>query len=59
MIFKEKANTHTYPLLIIAGILPFKKIILQAKLNFMHSVEYNCAPPPPIEPLPKEPHQKY
>jgi hypothetical protein len=54
IIFKEKANAHTSPLFKEAGILPFEKLILQARLNFMHSIEYKYAPPPP----PLEPHSK-
>jgi hypothetical protein len=37
-------NAHTTPLFIQHGILPFDKLILQAQLTFMHSIEYNYAP---------------
>jgi hypothetical protein len=44
IIYKEKSNAHTAPLFKKAGILPLEKLIIQAKLNFMHSIEYNYAP---------------
>lgn len=37
-------NAHTKPLYLKHKILPFDKIIIQAQLMFMHSVEYNYAP---------------
>jgi hypothetical protein len=45
VISKENHNAHTAPLFKHLGILPFDKLILQARLNFMHSIEYNYAPP--------------
>jgi hypothetical protein len=37
-------NAHTTPLFIQHGILPFDKLITQAQLTFMHSIEYKYAP---------------
>jgi hypothetical protein len=37
-------NAHTNPLFLQNKILPFDKLILQSKLLFMHSVDYNYAP---------------
>ncbi len=42
-MYKQKSNAHTVPLCKKAGILPLEKLIIQAKLNFMHSIEYNYA----------------
>ena len=44
IINKAKANSHTDELFKLSEILPFHKIILQAKLHFMHSVCYNYSP---------------
>jgi hypothetical protein len=46
IISKEAINTHTHnsPLFKNLGILPFDKLVLQAKLNFMHSIEFSYAP---------------
>ena len=43
-ITKSSYNTHTEPLFQQLNILPLEKIILQAKLTFMHSVYYGHAP---------------
>jgi hypothetical protein len=43
-ITKSSYNTHTEPLFQQINILPLEKIILQAKLTFMHSVYYEHAP---------------
>jgi hypothetical protein len=37
-------NATTEPLFYANNILPFDKLILQSKLLFMHSIEYNYAP---------------
>ena len=37
-------NAHTQPLFIKHAILPYDKLIEQAQLLFMHSIEYNYAP---------------
>jgi len=37
-------NAHTGPLFVSQKILPFEKIIKQAKLMFMHSINFNYAP---------------
>ena len=44
IINKAKTNTHTENLFKISSILPFKKLITQAKLHFMHSICYAYAP---------------
>jgi hypothetical protein len=44
VITKENYNAHTAPLFKKLGILPFDKLLIQAKLNFMHAIEYNYAP---------------
>jgi hypothetical protein len=44
IIAKEAINAHTSPLFKNLGILPFDKLVLQAKLNFMHSIEFSYAP---------------
>jgi hypothetical protein len=41
---KSKYNTHTGPLFIENRILPFDKLLLQNKLLFFHSIEFNYAP---------------
>jgi hypothetical protein len=43
IISKSDYNEHTAPLFIQHGILPFEKLIEQAKLLFMHGIEYNYA----------------
>jgi hypothetical protein len=40
----SKYNEHTAPIFQKYNILPFEKIIKQAKLLFMHSIEYKYAP---------------
>jgi hypothetical protein len=37
-------NEHTTPIFQTLGILPYEKIIEQAKLTFMHSIEYKYSP---------------
>jgi hypothetical protein len=44
IITNSNYNDHTAPLFQSLCILPFDKIIEQAKLLFMHSVEFNYAP---------------
>jgi hypothetical protein len=44
IITNSHYNDHTAPLFMGLGILPYNKILEQAKLTFMHSVEYNYAP---------------
>ncbi len=44
IINKAKANSHTQEIFKRSLILPFEKLILQAKLHFMHAVCYNYAP---------------
>jgi len=44
IITKSKSNEHTGPLFSKVKILPFEKLILQAKLNFMHSIYYEYSP---------------
>ncbi len=41
---KSEYNAHTLPLLYQCKILQFEKFILQSKLLFMHSIEYDYAP---------------
>jgi hypothetical protein len=43
-ITKSKYNEHTGPLFKDLNILPYDKLILQAKLHFMHAIRYNYAP---------------
>jgi hypothetical protein len=43
IIIHGNYNDHTAPLFRRLGILPFDKIIEQSKLNFIHSIEFNCA----------------
>jgi hypothetical protein len=38
-------NDHTDPLFSELNILPYPKMILQAKISFMHSFHFNYAPP--------------
>ncbi len=38
-------NAHTAPILAQHNLLPYKDMITQAQLHFMHSVHYNYAPP--------------
>jgi exonuclease III len=45
IITLSKWNDHTDPLFTELKILPYPKMILQAKLHFMHSYHYNYAPP--------------
>jgi hypothetical protein len=45
IITLSKWNDHTDPLFSELNILPYPKMILQAKLHFMHSYHYNYAPP--------------
>ena len=45
IITKSRINEHTAPLFKNNNILPFDKMCLQGKLNFMHSIHYNYAPP--------------
>ncbi len=40
----SKYNDHTAPIFKKYNILPYDKIIKQAKLMFMHSIEYKYAP---------------
>jgi hypothetical protein len=44
IITKNTYNAHTGPIFKQLKILPLEKIILQAKLHFMHSIEFNYAP---------------
>jgi hypothetical protein len=44
IITHSNYNDHTAPLFVRLGILPYEKLIEQAKLLFMHSIEYNYAP---------------
>ena len=44
VITNSKYNDHTAPLFKKLNILPYDKIILQSKLHFMHSIEYEYAP---------------
>jgi hypothetical protein len=44
IITHSKCNDHTDPLYTELGILPYPKMILQAKLHFMHSFHYSYAP---------------
>ncbi len=44
IITHSNYNEHTAPIFYRLGILPYDKIIEQAKLTFMHSIEYNYAP---------------
>jgi hypothetical protein len=44
VISKSKYNEHTNPIFKSLRILPYDKIILQNKLHFMHSIEYDYAP---------------
>ncbi len=44
VITKSAYNAHTEPLFLGNRILPFEKLILQSKLLFMHSVDYDYAP---------------
>jgi hypothetical protein len=44
IITKSAYNAHTDPLFLQCKILPFDKLILQSKLLFMHSIDYNYAP---------------
>jgi len=45
VITNSSFNAHTGPLFINHSILPFEMLIQQAQLLFMHSIEYNYAPP--------------
>jgi hypothetical protein len=45
VITKAAYNADTEPLFYALKILPFEKSILLSKLLFMHSIEYNYAPP--------------
>ncbi len=45
IINKAKSSDHTDILFKNCGILPFNKLIIQAKLHFMHAICYNYAPP--------------
>jgi Reverse transcriptase (RNA-dependent DNA polymerase) len=38
-------NAHTAPLFTSLGIMPYRTIIQQSKLHFMHSIHYQYAPP--------------
>ena len=40
-----KSRDHTEPLFYSLNILPFDKLVLEAKLKFMHSIYYNYSPP--------------
>ena len=44
IITKSAYNAHTQPLFFANNILPLQQIIKQAKLKFMHSINYNYAP---------------
>jgi hypothetical protein len=44
IITHSKYNDHTDPLFSELDILPYPKMVLQAKLHFMHSYHYNYAP---------------
>jgi hypothetical protein len=44
IITQSTYNAHTGPICIALNILPFNKIITQAQMLFMHSIEYNYAP---------------
>jgi hypothetical protein len=45
IIMLSKYNDHTDPLFLELNILPYPKMILQAKISFMHSYHFNYAPP--------------
>ena len=45
IITNSTYTAHTAPLFAQLQILPYEIIIKQAKLLFMHSIEYNYAPP--------------
>ena len=45
IVTNSSYHTHTAPLFGKHKILPLNKILLQAKLHFMHSIHYNYAPP--------------
>ena len=45
IVTNSKFHDHTAPLFSKHKILSLEKIILQAKLHFMHSINYNYAPP--------------
>jgi hypothetical protein len=44
IITKSNASAHTPPLFLRSHILPFDKLLTQAKLLFMHSIAFNYAP---------------
>ena len=44
IVTNSSYREHTAPLFTKHQILPLEKIILQAKLHFMHSIHYNYAP---------------
>jgi hypothetical protein len=44
IITKSQYNAHTGPLFTSHKILPLQKVILQAKLSFMHAYHYKYAP---------------
>jgi hypothetical protein len=44
IITNSSYNAHTAPLFANLNILPQDKVIIQAKLSFMHSVYYEYAP---------------
>ena len=52
-ISNAKYNAHTNPLFFDLKILPYSKLQQQAKLNFMHGIEYNYGPPTFTETWPK------
>lgn len=43
VITKSSSRCHTAPLFIANNVLPFDKLILQAKLTFMHAIYYDYA----------------
>jgi len=45
LINRAPALAHTQELFFNSNILPLEKLIQQAKLNFMHSIEYGYGPP--------------
>jgi len=49
IICKASYNAHTEPLFHLLKILPLADLILQQKLNLMHSIEYGYAPSSFIE----------
>jgi len=53
IVTNSKFHDHTAPLFNKHKILPLEKILLQAKLHFMHSIHYSYAPPSLLHSWPK------